>query len=207
MQTRCMIITAYVEGNIHKAYTPRQGDTVLCADGGYAAACAANIPVDLVIGDCDSGGDIPAHLLRRVPVEKDDTDTMLCVRHAIAAGHRDIMIVGGIGGRLDHTFANIQTLAFAHAQGAYAELRDANNRVFLLENTSCLLPRMQGYALSVFSYSTRCEGVYESGVQYPLDNATLTQAFPLGVSNTIVAEEAHISVRSGLLLVMLCRLR
>lgn len=207
MQKRCIIITAYIEGGIRAAYTPQENDTVLCADGGYTHARAANITVDLVIGDCDSGANIPETLLRRSPVEKDDTDTMLCIRYAIESGHRNLLIIGGIGGRLDHTIANMQALAFAHKQGVYAELCDANERVFLLENGSCLLPREEGRALSLFSYSACCEGVCEQGVQYPLKDATLTHAFPLGVSNKILETEALISVRSGILLVIVSRLR
>lgn len=203
---RCVIFTAYLHGPARQAYTPLPDDYVLCADGGYAHAMRAGVTPQLVIGDCDGGVDIPPQLLRRAPVEKDDTDTMLCLRHAICEGYRDCLLIGGIGGRLDHTYANIQALAFAHAHGARVELRDANERVFLLENGARAIPREQGRALSIFSYSPRCEGVYESGVKYPLENATLTNAFPLGVSNTITALEARVSVHRGILLVILSRL-
>ena len=45
-----------------------------------------------------------------VPVEKDDTDTLLCLKYGMELGYREFLMIGGIGGRLDHTMANIQTL-------------------------------------------------------------------------------------------------
>ncbi len=208
MDRRCIIYTAYIRGDVRDTYAPRESDFVLCADGGYAHAIAAGVAPNLVIGDCDSthGIDIPAALLRRVPVEKDDTDTMLCVRYAIERGYTECILLGGIGGRLDHTLANLQTLAFAHKHGLRAALCDAFDRAFFLENGEILLPRKEEFTLSLFSFSEQCRGVYISNVKYPLVDATLTNVFPLGVSNAFAAPEARISVREGLLLIVLSRL-
>lgn len=208
MQRRCIIFTAYIRGNVRDAYTLRENDFVLCADGGYAHAIAAGVTPSLVIGDCDStqGTDIPAALLHRVPVEKDDTDTMLCVRYAAEQGYTECILLGGIGGRLDHTLANLQTLAFAQKHGMHAVLCDAFDQAFLLENSEILLPKKEGATLSLFSFSEQCSGVYISGVKYPLVDATLTNDFPLGVSNAFAAPEARVSVREGLLLIVLSQL-
>lgn len=204
---RCIIIPAYLRGHVLEAYTPLPDDFVLCADGGYAHAIAAGLSPDLVIGDCDSGVDIPPALLARVPVEKDDTDTMLCMRYAIAHGYQHCLIIGGIGGRLDHTFANIQTLAFALRHGIHAQMRDAYERVWLLEHAEAILQPRNGHTFSIFSYTERCTGVHEHGVKYPLKDATLTQHFPLGVSNRITGPQACISVQEGILLIMQSKLQ
>ena len=208
MERRCVLFTAYIRGNAREAYTPREGDFVLCADGGYAHALAVGIKPDIVIGDGDSlsNANVPSELMLRVPVEKDDTDTMLCIRYAIKEGFTECVIVGGIGGRLDHTIANLQTLAFAYGHGMRATLCDAQNTVLLLGPGELALPRREGFTLSLISYTARCEGVTIHGVHYPLRDALLTQTFPLGVSNAFEAEHAHISLRKGLLLIVMSKL-
>ena len=86
------------------------GAFVIAADAGIEKLNKAGIVPDLIIGDFDSLGARPSgENVRIFPVEKDDTDTMLCLKHAIGQGANDVTILGGIGGRLDHTFANIQS--------------------------------------------------------------------------------------------------
>lgn len=208
MKRRCVLFTAYIRGDVREAYTPREDDYVLCADGGYAHALAAGIQPDLVIGDGDSlhNANVPSELMLRVPVEKDDTDTMLCIRYALKEGFKECVIVGGVGGRLDHTIANLQTIAFAHEHGMHTTLCDTRNCVLLHSPGELTLPRKDGFTLSLFSYTERCEGVTIRGVHYPLTDAQLTQAFPLGVSNAFEEKYAHISLRKGLLLVVMSKL-
>lgn len=207
MHKRCVVFTAYLQGRPQDAYAPLPGDYILCADGGYPICKALGIEPDLVIGDCDSvpQSAIPPALLKLTPPEKDDTDTMLCLRHASELGFQSCLLVGGIGGRLDHTIANIQSLAFAHASGMRATMQDGFTKVFLLEDGACALPYEEDVYISLFSYTPVCEGVCISGVQYPLDNASLTNAFPLGVSNAFAATSAQLAVKKGILLVILSK--
>ncbi len=205
MARRCIIITAYLRRALFDLYTPRAGDLVLCADGGYAHAMRAGLIPDRVIGDLDSLSGVvpPEAILELVPVEKDDTDTMLCARYALSHGCDECIILGGIGGRLDHTLANLQTLAFAAANDMHAELVGDDDRVILLKGGSLTLKRGENCSLSLLSFSERCEGVTTSGVKYPLKNATITQDNPMAVSNSFTAEEAHIEVKEGMMLVVL----
>ncbi|MDL2258252.1 thiamine diphosphokinase [Eubacteriales bacterium OttesenSCG-928-K08] len=208
MNKRCVIFTAYQQDPNKLPYAPQQGDYLLCADGGYAHCVRHGITPHAVIGDCDStlGFDPPAQLLHIAPREKDDTDTMLCAKHALELNYKSFLIIGGIGGRFDHTLANIQTIAFLHKNGARAELIDAFDRTFFMENETRTLNAQRGCMLSLFAYSNECAGVSISGVKYPLKNARLTQFFPLGVSNQFVEEKAEISVEEGLLLVVLSKI-
>ena len=132
---------------------------------------------------------------------KDDTDTVLCARFALEEGIQDFLIVGGVGGRLDHTLANLQTLAFLTAQGAHAELCDGNVHLVMLQNGSLRIPRTGG-KLSVFAFGGECSGVNISGAKYNVSDATLTPSFPLGMGNDFVEDTAEISVEQGALLVM-----
>lgn len=177
---------------------------VICADSGLRLAERLGIAPDLVLGDFDSLGAVPEQLPHMtVPVEKDDTDTVLAARVALEKGFRDIRIYGAFGGRLDHTFANLQTLEFLHNAGAHGELTGVRDTAFLMGGgESRRLPKQPQQTLSLFAWSAQCSGVCIRGVHYPLENGTLQRSFPLGVSNEITAEEAEIVCGEGLLLVI-----
>lgn len=183
------------------------GAYILCADSGLHLAERLSLAPDLVLGDFDSLGGVPENLPHiTVPVEKDDTDTMLAARVALEKGFRDIRIYGAFGGRLDHTVANLQTLEFLRDAGADAVLVGTGNLAFLMQSGETRrIPRREGWTLSLFAWSPECTGVSAAGVFYPLENGTLTRSFPLGVSNHVTAEEAVVTCGSGTLLVICSR--
>lgn len=185
-------------------HRPRPGDYVIAADGGWRWCRSAGLTPDLLLGDFDSLGEVPAfdHILR-VPVEKDDTDTGLALREGLRRGCREFFIYGGTGGRrLDHTLANLQSLAFLRENGARGWLYDRDFVYTVIKNETLTLRREVDWGLvSLFALGDRARGVTLTGLQYPLDHAELTCAFPLGVSNHFAAETATVTVEDGLLLV------
>lgn len=201
---RCIIICGYIRGTVRQALTIKESDYIICADAGLDLALKENIRPHLHIGDGDSGhADFDGTQIK-LPVRKDDTDLMAAVKHAIADGYDDLWIVGGIGGRFDHSVASVQTLAYALSHGASARLLDQDTEILLCRDR-VTLPRREGFTLSVFAYGGPCEGVSLSGTSYPLQNGTLTPDFPLGVSNEIVEEKAVVAVKSGTLLIVCSR--
>jgi len=112
-----------------------EGDYIIAADGGYAQLASRGIEPDLVVGDFDSLGTVPEHLnIKRSPVEKDDTDMMIAVKHGLKLGIRAFIIDGGLGGRFDHTLANIQLLAYIANNGAYGVLLGRDICITVLRN-------------------------------------------------------------------------
>ncbi len=97
----------------------RQEDYLICADSGYRHCVQLGFSPQLVLGDFDSyAGVVQSDCeLLRYPIEKDDTDTMLAVKQALQRGYERLLLVGMLGGRLDHTLANIQTLVYAVEHG------------------------------------------------------------------------------------------
>lgn len=183
---------------------PLPGDCfVIAADSGLRLCERLHFRPDLVLGDFDSLGYVPADCpVMQAPAEKDDTDTMLAVREALSRGYRDIRICGAFGGRTDHLFANLQTLAFLAENGAKGALIGSADFAYLQGAGSALYPKTAGFSFSVFAWDSICRGVTLRGVQYPLENAELTQHFPLGVSNVITAKAAEVTVREGRLLII-----
>ena len=139
----------------------------------------------------------------RYPPEKDDTDTMLAVKQALSVGAEEIQIYGGLGGRFDHSIANVQTLRYLSEHGAVGSLCDAQNWMTVqTAGTVRQYPRRDGWYFSLLSLSDTCTGVTITGAKYCLQNGTLHANFPLGISNEIVAEQAEISLQTGTLLVL-----
>ena len=194
----CYIVCALPQNH---PFQPESGDLVIAADGGYAQM--GGVRADLVVGDFDSLGYIPANEnVVRHPAEKDDTDTMLAARIGLSRGYRAFLLLGGVGGRLDHTLANIQTLAFLRENGARAALLGEGETITFLQNESLRFRAGLSGIVSVFSFGREAVGVYERGLAYALDDATLTDTNPLGVSNAFTGAPAEVSVREGRLVVL-----
>ena len=201
MPRNCMIISG---GDFSPIPAPRPDDYVIACDRGYSYAVSCGIHPDLVVGDFDSyDGSIDSNVpVNRFPPEKDDTDTILAVRRAAELGVESVSLYCALGGRMDHTVANLQALIFAQNLGMGSSIHSANTMIHTLKNGSMRLPRRYGWTLSVFSAQDMCYGVNISGVKYPLHNATLSNSYPLGISNEWISPEAFISVEKGILLIV-----
>ena len=197
---RCFIFSAGSFYGLRKR--PEPGDYQIAADAGLLLCRKLGLEPDLVIGDFDSMPQPEDEPTVRVPVEKDDTDTMLAIREGLAQGCTEFYFYGATGGcRLDHTLANLQSLAFLRRHGARGYLYDDNFVYTVIENETLAVRQTIPWGLlSIFNLESPSAGVTLRGVQYELTDAQLGSDFPLGVSNHIVAPEAKISVRSGLLL-------
>ena len=200
---RCVIFTARCDGDPRRAYVPGAGDFVLCADAGWRLAEGMGVAPDLVVGDFDSSEAPSFEPVERYPVKKDDTDTMLCLKRGFAMGMEDFLIVGGFGGRLDHTLANLQSMNYAARRGARVAMCDGESWATVIREGSLRLPRREG-KLSVFAMDGTCRGVTIRGAKYEAEDITLTNAFPLGACNDFAADEVEISVNEGALLVLVC---
>lgn len=200
---RCFIFAAGTFYGLRER--PREnGDLTIAADAGYQTCLRVGIVPDLLLGDFDSmEAPVDFPHVRRLPVEKDDTDTLAAVKTGLEAGCGEFHIYGGTGGkRLDHTLANLQSLLFLRRQGARGWMYGDDFLWTVIENEALEVPGTVEWGLfSAFCLGDRAEGVYETGFQYPLENAVLTPDFPVGVSNHITAPPARISVGKGALAV------
>lgn len=179
------------------------GDMVIAADAGYRALVRLGVRIDRVVGDFDSLGEVPAHPGVEVhPAEKDETDMMLAVRAALAAGYRDVRVYGGLGGRLDHSFANLQTLVFLARRGALGWLIGEDLAVTAVADGALRFSEKAEGIASVFAADGTARGVTLEGLKYPLTDCTMTSDTPVGVSNVFTGVPSRIAVREGALYVM-----
>ena len=201
---RCVIVGGADIGDYArvKQYL-REDDAVVFCDSGLKHMEALGVKPALIVGDFDSHCnphlDVETIVL---PCEKDDTDTVFAVKTMVQRGYDDFLLIGVIGARLDHTLANLQSLAFLLRHGARGYLYDQNFVYTAIENETLTLAREVDWGIvSLFSMGDRAEHITLEGLQYPLTDGTIDCGFPLGVSNHIVAPTARITVGRGPLLV------
>lgn len=181
------------------------GDYLIAADGGLRHLDAQNLIPHAIIGDFDSLGHTPEGAMV-FPVEKDDTDSMLALRHGLSLGHRRFLLYGALDGpRLDHTIANLQALQYLADHHAQGFLVGTSQIATVIKNGALHFDSNAQGILSVFCMGADARGVRIRGLKYPLENGTLSAGFPLGVSNHFIGEKAEISVNDGSLLVIFQR--
>lgn len=206
---KCILIGAgdLTVGELKKA----QDDYCIAVDGGLGYCDFLQVEPDLIVGDFDSvtegerealekiEANWPEKVIRLKP-EKDDTDMLYALKHALGLGYREFRLYGATGGRFDHALANVQSLLYLKNREATGYLMDGNGMTMVLKNETVHFKKnLEGY-LSLFSLGEKAEGVTIRGMKYCLENATVTNDFPVGISNEFVGQEAEITVEKGELL-------
>ena len=198
----CYIIGACNDSH-ELSFKPEKSDIVIAADGGYDLLKKSNIEVDILLGDFDSIESVPTHKnIIRHPVEKDDTDSFLAYKTGMEKDYRTFVVFGGIGGRMDHTIANVQMLSHMAKSGARGFLVSENTIITAIHNSKLSLPSTNTGKIGVFAHSGTARGVDISGLKYTLDNGEISPDFQLGLSNEFIGENARISVTDGTLIIV-----
>lgn len=190
--------------NLH--ITPEKDALIVAADSGLNHAAPLGLSPTVVVGDYDSLGHAPnvdaGVEVITVPTEKDVTDTQLAIELALTRGANEVHILGGLGGRLDHTLSNLAILEDLADKKVRATIEDGQNRVRLLQNDSTILPRSGYTYLSLLALDPVVKGVDIEGVKYPLKGAKIQRSFGFAVSNEITGNCCFVSVRKGKMLVV-----
>ncbi len=194
-----LIITGYLPG-IEKIHIEKKDfNCIITADRGHEYAEFLGISPDIKIGDFDSSM-APKDGLSEViylPSEKNMTDTEAALDIAATKHPSSITILGGLGGRFDHTMGNISLLS---KYDIPIVIIDSNNRVKLLDAGEYIFEKNGYKYFSLIPYSTAVSGVSVSGVKYPLTDATLYNNSTLGISNEIISDKCTLSFSKGKLL-------
>ena len=200
---KCIIFCA---GEFHGLIEPICAeDYIIAADGGLHHTEHLSITPHLILGDFDSLDHTPENAVV-FPVEKDDTDAMLAVKAGLEKGYRQFVFYGALEGpRLDHTMANLQTLSYLNKHGATGFLVGKTQIATAILSSALTFPATAKGIISLFATDGDAQGVSITGLKYPLENATLTPNFPLGVSNHFTDAKAEISVKNGTLLILYSR--
>jgi thiamine pyrophosphokinase len=180
---------------------------ILCADGGGNYAYELGIIPNLLIGDFDSIEtevlnyfiDIGVEVIR-YPKEKDYTDTELCINKAIEQGCDEICILGGVGGRIDHTLANLYLLHYIYENNAKGYIVTDDFYIYLCKDFIKIEGEI-GDTLSIIPIYKSAKGLYSKGLMYRLENTTIDFGRPLGISNVMIDRQCEIKVGDGEVLI------
>lgn len=192
----------------------RDDHTILmAADGGIHYLLEMGLEPDYCIGDYDSISEkdkvwlkgfeerYPDHC-KTLPVMKDDTDALAAIRWCISMGITEFDIFGALGGRLDHSYANIQLLKFLKNRGCNGRLYNADGSEIIYCMKGGDFRQVTGNGLlSIFSYTEKST-VTLDGLKYNGEKLEVSNDFPIGVSNEKMGEIGSIQVFDGEIIVM-----
>ena len=186
-----------------------RADLLIAADGGALHAAAHGWWPQLLLGDLDSAPPevcacVEAHggqIIRYSP-HKDETDTELALRVALARGADEVYLLGAIGDRLDHSLANILLLGAANVAGICLTILTGRQRIVAIRREATLSGRA-GDLVSLLPIGGDVTGIWTEGLAYPLRGETLPFGIPRGISNVLTAPQATVRVESGILLAII----
>ena len=202
----CALVGASEFNAEHFAELDSQGafDYVIAVDGGLAHLEGIGRKPDMALGDFDSLGYVPKGMrVAKFSSRKDKSDMELALDRAKGLRCDQAFVYGALGGRLDHTLANLQLFAKFCEKGLIVNAIGVSDVAMFVTGPDMMeLPARDGGVVSVFSMSDRSTGVFERGLSYELDDAILTNRTSLGLSNEFSGEPAVIGVESGTLAVI-----
>lgn len=199
----CIIISGAPEDDF--SYYGLYLDTdkfIICADSGYKKCFSLSIKPDLIIGDFDSADmpDADCEIIS-LQVRKDDTDTFHCVKEAIARGFNDILILGGIGSRLDHTYSNILSVNYCFERNINCALINKHNKISVISGRTVIDNSVYKH-FSLFALFDKCEGLSINNSLYELDNIVLDPSEQFTQSNGFKDDTCEIVIKKGKLLLI-----
>lgn len=186
----------------------RDDDYILCADGGTRHALALGLTPNLIIGDMDSidtaewkrleEKNIPIELF---PRDKNETDLELAINKAIEMNSNEIIVIAALGGRMDHTLANIALVSDLRLSTFNLQLDDGTERLQFCRTQAEVRGR-SGDIVSLIPWGNPVHGVQTENLKWQLDIETLYPEKTRGISNEMISDTASIKIESGLLLII-----
>ena len=201
---RCVIIGGADIGRYDRIHSYlREDDFYICCDSGLKHREKLGIIPNLIVGDFDSYKnphmDVETIIL---PCEKDDTDTVFAVKEALSRGFQDFLLVGVIGGRLDHTLGNVSLLLMLDAQGKEAMALDDFSEMQIVSDQPAQIENRYAY-FSLLNISGTAQGITIINAKYPLAEAEISCEYQYGISNEVLpGKYAVVTVKQGRLLLI-----
>jgi thiamine pyrophosphokinase len=189
------------------------GDVLIAADGGTRHVLALGLLPEVIIGDLDSlsaeaRGQVEAAGVRLVsyPRDKNETDLELAIQYALQQAASQVLVVGMLGQRLDHTLGNLSLLSDPTLSGADIRADDGVEQVLFCRD-QVEVQGQPGDTVSLIPWGQPVQGVRTFGLKWPLSGETLLPYKTRGVSNELLGALARVSIASGLLLVLHRRIK
>lgn len=210
MKAVCVCNGSISDYDLIKKYI-QESDYIISVDGGAGHLRKMGINPDILIGDFDSANsqDLDYYVSKGInvskfPVEKDMTDSELAIEKVLELGATEVVFLGALGTRIDHSFANIMLLKKMLDIGLRGSIADEHNELYMFDSNFSI-SKKEGRKLSLIPITEKVTGVSTRGLKYPLVNATMVLGTSWGISNEFEEEVAFVSIDSGVLLACLSR--
>ena len=184
----------------------KQSAVFVCADGGANTAARLGLKPDLIIGDLDSIASVTLRKFRNVRAKRiadqNSTDLEKALSWVTRKGHKDIVVAGATGRRLDHSLGNLSALVKFSRKARIRFVDDASELCFV--GPECEFEESPGTVVSLIPLSL-CEGIVTHGLKWELKNESLKLGFRESTSNVVKSSPVSIRVRRGDLLLFIVR--
>ena len=136
------------------------------------------------------------------PVRKDETDGELAVGEAAARWSDEIVLLGALGGGLDHVVGHVCVLRGLAARGRAARLAAPGLAATVVQGPATLcLGAAVGTRVSLAALSSDVVLTLQ-GLEYPLTSEPLAADICRGLGNRVAAPGARIEVAAGQILAL-----
>ena len=202
--SRCIIVGGADINNYDFIRESLQSDdyVIFCASG-LKHLSALQVKPSLIVGDFDSHEN--PHLDTEtivLPCEKDDTDTVYAMKEAIKRGFDTFLLIGVVGGRLDHTLGNISMLLYLDSHGCKGTIIDDYSEMEIISSAPAYIEDKYEF-FSLLNITGCAKGITIQNAKYPLNDGEITCEYQYGVSNEVLpGKTAIVSVREGKLLLI-----
>ena len=207
----CILLNGKINDySIIKQFINNQNyDYIICADGGANHAYKMNITPNYIIGDLDSINKeiIDFYkkqnvLFEEFPSKKNETDSELCILLSKSLNASKIDLFGTLGGRIDHTLANINLLYYIREQEIIPRIISEQEEIYIATNECVKIKGKEKDIISIIPIKGDVKGITLENLEYPLNNYDMNYSTPLGISNIMLSEECKIAVKKGSLLII-----
>lgn len=204
MLNRCVIVGGADIGNygfVRETLLP--DDYIIFCDSGLKHLAALQVKPSLIVGDFDSHENPHLDMETIVlPCEKDDTDTVYAMKEAIKRGFDSFLLIGVVGGRLDHTLGNISMLLYLDSLGKKGIIIDDYSEMEIISSSPAFINDRYAF-FSLLNVTGCAKGISIQNAKYPLDDGEITCEYQYGISNEVIpGKTAMVSVREGKLLLV-----
>lgn len=181
----------------------RAEDYVIFCDSGLKHLEQLQVQPNLIVGDFDSHEN--PHLDAEtivLPCEKDDTDTVFAVKEAVKRGFDDVLLLGVVGARLDHTLGNVSILLYLDSLGKKGCIIDDYSEMEIVSDQPVSICDQYSF-FSLLNITGFAKGITITGAKYPLNGGEITCEYQYGISNEVLpGQTARVSVAEGKLLLI-----
>ena len=178
-------------------------EMIIAADSGWDLAVESGAVPDIFIGDMDSVKDrssivkLPSEKKLIYPEDKDFTDTELAIKYLYSEGYRDIVLIGGGEGRVDHLLGIISLFSRQIRPSEWYTFRE---RIIFADDKMKVECENES-TVSIYPCSEGCI-ISSRGLKWELNDYRMDRKI-FSLSNMAISSSFDVSLSEGTALIII----